>query len=256
MNERSLEAPARLRALLAATTILFAANAAQARDGDHIVIGAGAAVTPDYQGSGNYRVLPIPAIDIQEGPFFVNPRNGVGVAPIETNLVTIGASAVFVPGYRRKDVPTGIEKVSGGLGARVFATVRAAGFVTTLGATKVISGGTSGLIADASVAYPVKLTDGLTVTPTLGTSWANAKHNGRYFGVSATEAMASGLPGYEAGAGFKDVSGTLTASYRLTDRITLSATGGVTALLGDAANSPIVEKEAQPFGVVTAAYRF
>ena len=41
---------------------------------DRIVIGLGAAVTPVYQGADDYRVLPLPAIDIVEGRFFANFR--------------------------------------------------------------------------------------------------------------------------------------------------------------------------------------
>src|SRR3546814_6165484 len=65
----------------------------------------------------------------------------------------------------------------------------------------------------------------------------------RYFGIDAGEAMASGLPFYRAGSGFKDVSGVLTASYRLDAHWSLGATGGVTRLLGDAADSPLRSEE-------------
>jgi outer membrane protein len=53
----------------------------------------------------------------------------------------------------------------------------------------------------------------------------------------------------------KDVSSLLTASYRLTDRISLSATGGVTSLIGDMKDSPFVEKKTQPYGILTLTYR-
>src|SRR3546814_16040182 len=82
----------------------------------------------------------------------------------------------------------------------------------------------------------------MTVIPTIGTSWANGKHMNRYFGIDASEAIASGLPFYRAESGFKDVSGLITASYRLDSHWSLGATGGVTRLLGDAADSPLNER--------------
>lgn len=248
------QASARLAALLAVPAMAAWATTAHAQEQDHVVLGVGVAATPNYQGSEDYRILPLPAIDIKEGWFFANLRNGVGIEPINTENITIGASAVFVQGIRGKDLPAGIGKLSDAVGARVFTNIRAGGFVTTLGAVKVL-GGTKGMIADASISYPFQISSRFMLTPTVGTTWADRKYNDRYFGVTAAESLASGLPQFTTGSGFKDISGTLTASYRLTDRITLSATGSVTSLLGDMKDSPIVEKKTQPFGILTLTYR-
>src|SRR3546814_8137527 len=94
----------------------------------------------------------------------------------------------------------------------------------------------------------------MTVIPTVGTSWAKGKHMNRDFGVEAGEGMAAGLPFYRAGSGFKDVSGVITASYRLDAHWSLGATGGVTRLLGDAADSPLNERRWQPSGFMSVAY--
>jgi outer membrane protein len=101
-----------------------------------------------------------------------------------------------------------------------------------------MSGGTGGIIADASLSYPVLISSKFSLTPTVGATWANRQHNDRYFGVDNLEASASGLSPFSTGAGFKDISGTLTATYRLTDRIALSVTGGVTTLLNDMKKKP------------------
>lgn len=238
---------------IAALLVIAWATATPAQD--HVVLGTGAALTPDYQGADDFRVMPIPVIDIKKGWFFANLRNGVGVEPINTDHITFGASAVYIPGYRRRDIPDGIEKLSNGVGARIFAEVRAAGFVGTLGATKIVSGGTEGLLADISLSFPIQVSSRFTLTPTVGTIWADQKHNDRYFGVSAAESLASGLPQFEGNSGFKDISAALTASYRLTDRITFSATGGTTAMLGKLRESPLVRDRAQPFGALIFSYR-
>jgi outer membrane protein len=250
-----VEIPVRFLVLLVAPFMTVWASNARAQDRDHVVLGVGAAATPAYQGSEDYRVLPLPAIDIKEGWFFANLRNGIGVEPISTDSLTIGASAVFVQGYRKKDVPAGVDKLSDGVGARLFVNVRAHGFMATLGAVKVVSGGTKGVIADASLSYPIRVSSRFSLTPTIGTTWADRKYNDRYFGITAAESLASGLPRFAAGAGFKDVSGALTASYRLTDRIALSATGSVSSLLGAVKDSPLVEKKVQPLGLLSLTYR-
>jgi outer membrane protein len=230
-------------------------SSAPAQSQDRVVLGAGVAVTPTYQGSDDYRVLPLPAIDIKKGWFFANLRNGIGIEPIDNGVISAGLSAVFVQGYRRRDVPTGISKLSDGLGARANINLRSSGLTGTLGVTKVISGGTGGIIADASVSYSILISSKFSLTPTVGATWADRDHNDRYFGVDNLEASASGLSPFSTGAGFKDISGTLTATYRLTDRIAFSATGGVTTLLNRVSESPLVHRATQPFGMVALTYR-
>lgn len=244
---------ARRLALLSIPVMASWATAAQAQD--HVVLGIGAAAAPVRQGARDYRVIPIPAIDIKKGWFFAGLRNGIGIEPIDTGIVTIGVSAVFVQGYRSRDVPQGIAKLSDGVGARLFANVRAGGFVATLGAVKVLSGGTEGFVADASLSRPIPISSRFTLTPTIGTTWADRKYNDGYFGITAAESLASGLPQFTADAGFKDVTGALTASYRLTGRFTLSATGSVSSLLSEVKDSPLVERKTQPFGIVALTYR-
>jgi outer membrane protein len=246
---------AHLGALIFASMTSTSASTADAQEQDHIILGVGGSVAPTYQGAKNDRVLPIPAIDIKQGPFFANLRNGVGIAPISNDVVTIGASVNFMQGYRARDVPYGVYALSDGVGARIFATIRAAGFVATIGATKGVLNGTKGAIVDASVSYPIQLSSEFSLTPTFGATWADRRHNDRYFGVSPIQALTSGLPQFDTGSGVKDISGTLTASYRLTDRITLSATGGVTSLVGAMKDSPLVFNKTQPFGFLMLTYR-
>ncbi|MBW8860423.1 MAG: MipA/OmpV family protein, partial [Caulobacter sp.] len=101
----------------------------------------------------------------------------------------------------------------------------------------------------------VQVSSQFTLIPALGVTWADGKYNDRYFGVSAREAALSGLPQFTAGAGFKDASARLTATHRLTDRITLIASGGVSQLLGDVKDGPFVQKTRQPHGMVALTYR-
>lgn len=247
----------RVIAAAALLSLIFWGSAVRAQEGrDHVVIGAGAGYAPAYQGADDYRVRPLPVIDVVWGPFFANLRNGIGINAIDTDVVAVGASVAIMPGYRRKDAPDGIGKVSFGAGGRGFVSFRAAGLVATLGVTKGFAGGTKGVIADASLSYPISVSSNLTLVPAIGTTWADKKHNNRYFGVDADQSLASGLPQFRPGSGFKDASATLTAQYRLTDRISLGASGGVATLLGKVKDSPIVFHRTQPLGFLSLSYRF
>lgn len=223
---------------------------------DRVIIGIGAAAVPTYQGSDDYRTLPIPMIDIVSGPIYANLRNGVGVNVVDTPGFTFGGGVTFMPGYRRQDVPVGVDRLSVGAGARLYASFKAGGVVATLGGTQGFVGSTKGFIADASLSYPIMASPRLLVIPSVATTWADAKHNGRYFGIDTGEAFRSGLPQFRVGGGFKDVSALLTVNYRLTGRMNLSASGGVTSLLGDVKDSPLVAHATRPMGFLSLSYRF
>ncbi len=225
------------------------------RNSDHYIIGAGVAYAPAYRGADDYRVQPVPAVDLAWGPFFANFRNGLGIKVIDTDVVTVGVSVTAMPGYREEDAPEGIGKLSLGLGGRGFVSLKAAGFIATVGGTQGITGGTKGFVADASLAYPIAISSRFTLIPSIGATWADRKHNDRYFGVNEQQSLASGLPQFHAGSGFADATAGLSANYRLTDRISLGVTGAVTTLLGEVKDSPIVYHKTQPVGFLSLTYR-
>lgn len=245
-------------ALLCVFTAVSLATKAGAQDRapNRTIVGGAVIYAPAYQGGEDYRVLPFPVIDLKYGRFYASPRRGIGADLVDGDTVDVGAGVTFVPGYRRRDAPAGIGRVSGGAGARISGDVKAGMLMASLGATKVLSGDLDGALVDATLAMPFRPTDRLTVIPSLSATWADGAYTRSYFGVSASQAAASGLPAYRPGGGIKDVSAALTASYRLTDRVSLGATGSVTKLTGDARKSPIVVDPTQPSAVLSVSYRF
>lgn len=250
-----MNSPVRPTAFALALSITVSFGPAMAQTPDRTVVGVGLAQMPVYPGADDYRTLPLPVIDIVRGPFFANLRNGIGVNVVDGATVTIGGSVTFLPGYRRRDVPEGVGRLSWGAGSRLYASFRTAGLVATLGGTQGFAGGTKGFVADASLAYPVSLSRSFTLIPTISTSWASARHNDRYFGVTAHQSNASGLPEYRPGGGMHDATASFTASYRLNDRVDLNATIGATRLLGDVSDSPIVVHKLRPTGLLALSFR-
>jgi MipA family protein len=222
---------------------------------DHIVVGAGLGVVPTYQGSSDFRVLPLPAIDIRQGWFVASMFNGVGVVLDPSDNVSITGGIGFVQGYRKRDVPQGIDSLSDAAGMRFTFNLREKGMMATVGVTRSM-GVTDGTVVDASLGYPIRVGAKLTVIPSIGTSWADRRYTDGYFGVSSIEASRSGLAAFSAGAGFKDVGGGVAANYRLTPRWAVTASTRVTHLLGDAADSPIVDSRTNVSGIFAISYRF
>lgn len=236
--------------------ILPATVRAQERGQNRAVVGLAGVYAPAYQGADDYRLLPFPVIDLKYGRFFASPRRGVGANLVDGDNVDLGAGVTFVPGYRRRDAPVGIGRLSGGAGARVSADVKAGMLMASVSATKVLSGDVDGALVDASLAMPFRPSARLTLIPSVSTTWADGAYNRAYFGVSAAQSAASGLPAFRPGGGIKDVSASLAATYRLNDKVSLGATAVVTKLTGDAKDSPIVVDPTQPAAFVSVAYRF
>lgn len=225
-------------------------------DGDRFAIGVGGIYQPAYMGSDKYRFQPLPAIDIKYGRFFANFQNGIGANLIDGETVTIGAGVVMADNYRAKDVPNGIGKLKFGAGARGFVSLRQFGFEATAGVTKIFVGGTGGTVADFSLSRPIMVNERLFLNPSIGTTWGDRKNNNRYFGVNAQQSLASGLPQFRTGSGLLNAKAELGLQYRLTDHIGLGLVGGVTTLLGDVKDSPIVKKKTAPFGIGFISYQF
>ena len=244
---------------IAITTVLSVAllgSTAKAQDRDHVIVGLGAGYAPAYEGADKYRGLPLPVIDVEWGPFFAN-SNGVGFNIVDTDFVTVGTSVMFMPGYRRGDAPAGIGKLSNGAGGRAFVSLKVRGLVATVGGTRGVVGDIKGSVADASLSYPINVTPRFMLIPSIGTTWADAKYNNRYFGVDAEQSFASGLPQFVPGSGIKDASARLSMNYRLTERLNLGVSAGATTLLNKVKDSPIVfHRNAQPAGFLSISYRF
>jgi outer membrane protein len=170
---------------------------------------------------------------------------------------TVGGGIVMATdNYSRKDVPGRFNKISMGAGARGFVTVRQYGLEATAGLTQIFMGGTKGMIADFSLSRPIMVNERLFLNPSIGTRWANAKHNGRFYGVSQQQSLASGLSPFRVGSGLLDAKAELGLQYRLTDHIGIGLMGGVNTLLGDVKDSPIVRKKTAPYGIGFLSYSF
>lgn len=240
----------------AATAFPADAPEGEGGNGDHFMIGVGGAYMPKYLGSKGSRFQPLPAVDIQWGRFFVNFQDGIGAKLLDSEHFTIGAGIVLADGYRAKDVPDGVGKLSMGIGGRGFIKARHYGFEATLGLTKVLTGNTRGMLADVSLGYPIMASERLMLMPSIGTTWGDKKHNDRYFGITPSQSLASGLPYFNAKSGLLDAKIELGIHYRLSNKWTIGTIGGVSTLVGDVKDSPLVGKKTKPYGIFFVGYSF
>lgn len=86
----------------------------------------------------------------------------------------------------------------------------------------------------------------------------NADYTRTYFGISAADALRSGLAAYRPGSGFRDVGAGLNAGYYFDRHFGVIGRISANYLVGDTADSPVTDQGSrwQPLGGITLSYRF
>lgn len=258
--------------LLIVPAICLVASQARAQSGEEeagdwqVMLGAGAIYSPDFEGSDEYEVQPFPFISVEyrDLAYIRGPEIGV-------NLIRLKATEDFsikagpLARYRRDrkvkrnadlsglgDVGTAVE-----LGGALAFEYRQAWVRLSL--AKDVAGGHDGLVGEGEAGIRFNLSDTLIASASAKASWADKDYMGTYFGVTAAQAARSGLPVYRAESGLKDVGAGLSLSYMLGRNWMVTAVGGYSRLMGDAADAPLVTRYGSPDqwqGGLFIAYRF
>lgn len=206
-------------------------------------IGPGVVVAPWFEGSANYRVLPIPNLDLryQRDKFFVSARDGVGATLLD--LQGFKAGPILRYRFPRNEGDGGYLF---GMGNVPF-TVEGGGFLRYdlpyLAAKVELRrglGGSNGLVFDALIDGKLRLSDTVFLSAGPRLSVTDGTYNQAYFGVNASQSVNSGYAQYYPGAGLRSVGAGASGVWRITDNLTFVAFGSYNYLADLAANSPLV----------------
>jgi outer membrane protein len=222
-------------------------------------LGGGVWVHPRFPGGDSTYAQPLPYFDVHYGRLFLATGDGLGAYLFHTD----GAwAAVSIAPELRQRRESDEERLRG-LG-NVRRTTRAefqagyaAGCFTAKGdiATDVAHRG-QGTIVDLTLLTHYPAFGRLHVESGVAAQWANRLFNDSFYGISAAQSMASGLPEYSPGSGMDELRVFLGASFAI-DRHWL-AVGRVAAvhLTEKGSDSPIVERRNHGEIQLFAAYRF
>jgi outer membrane scaffolding protein for murein synthesis (MipA/OmpV family) len=255
-------------AVTPALALSVTAHAQERQWSGAVAIGGG--VKPDYQGSGDMEATPYFEGRVNYGPYaleFQGLNLKLNLSPIE------GWS--FGPAIdmesKRDDK---VKSVAVGKMAEIDDALEAGGFIgysrgdvfsknDKLGAELSYMTDTSdtygGAYGEAKLIYGKRINDRWSVGSSVKATYVDKKYAQTYFGVSAADALASGLPAYNLKSGVRDVSLGVKATYQLNDRWSVMALGSYKRLLGDFADSPIVKIEGSADQLLVGAaigYRF
>jgi len=228
-----------------------------------LTLGALGAIRPDYQGSDEYEPFGAPLIDLRwRDRFFLSSRDGLGVTAIKFGGFSIGPVLRYQFGRDQddNDALKGLGDVGGTVEAGVFVNWRSGPWVVNANAVQGLNGGGhKGATAYLSLGYGGRVSENWIYSFGPNVTWASDNYMQAFFGVTPEQSVRSGYRPYSAGAGFKNVGFAASLTWRVAERTAVTALAEVSQLLGDAADSPIVDQKGsatQGFAGLALSYRF
>ncbi|MBP6019361.1 MAG: MipA/OmpV family protein [Burkholderiaceae bacterium] len=225
-------------------------------------IGLGIGFIPKYEGSEDYRALPVPIINYHNGSFFISPRAGLPSMGLKTDLTDNWSAGVFLGmGLGRKADKSsrleGMDDIKFHGAAGVYTEWRPGPFSIGAAYYQALRSGYGGT-AELRATYLAWAQGNDALRLGVSTHWANGDSMKTNFGVRRHEAAASNgrLRAYSPSSGFKSASVYGTWHHQLGGNWSMVTLLGVQSLLGDAADSPIVEDKTSLFGNIGIMYSF
>lgn len=255
-------------ALGLSTVALLLSQPAQAQRASDDYFGAGAwqvggavVAMPRFEGSKNYRAIAFPfaaPAGISEGGGLVEARaaDDVRLRLLRAQGFEFGVLGGYRFGRDAGDSTklAGFADIQGGLVLGAYAGYRMGSTFLSASYHQQVTGDDTGGVVRLMAEQTMRLDARTKLVASIGTNIASQDYMRTYFGV--TPAQAGLLPAYAPSAGFKDVFAGLTASFELDRRWTLYLTGRYTRLVGDAADSPVIDTPNQLFAGAGLSYKF
>ena len=232
-------------------------------------LSAGAGLSPDYEGSDNYRPLPLVALGIKKGPYYLESRGtGLRANVLPSQMWNLGP----VVNYRFKrnnvsdDRVDDLRTVDEAWELGLFGSFRIRNSAdprysvgAELQATKDVAAGHSGWLVELSGKYRMPLAEKWQLGLGAGGTWADNNYMDTYFSVDDDNSRRSGLREFSADSGIKDVGVNANLNWAFYGNWGATFLLNYKRLLGDADDSPIVDDRGssnQFFGGALIGYRW
>jgi outer membrane scaffolding protein for murein synthesis (MipA/OmpV family) len=228
-----------------------------------VELGAAAEPRPLYDGARTYRVFGGPVIDIRYRDIaFASVGEGLGVNFLHGVNYRVGVALGYDLGRREASDLDHLEGLTSIHTAPVFklfgSYVFSKEFPLVLRAdARRFVGGAQGWTADLSAYLPLPGSSETFIMfagPSI--TFADRRHMQTLYGVSETQALASGYPVYTAHGGSNAVGFGFSATRFLSKRWLLNADMAVNRLLGSARASPITQSTVQGVLALSVAYKW
>jgi outer membrane protein len=216
-----------------------------------VMVGVGGGYTPDFEGAKRSMLSPVPIFSIRRAGSteqFRGPRDGASIALIDFGDLRAGPVGKFVGSRKANSYSelNGLGDVSTAIEIGGFVEYYPVDWFRTRVEMRQGFGGHNGVVADFSADIIVPVVQRFTVSAGPRFTWESTKATSPYFGIDAVQAMATGLPVFNARGGAHSAGAGAQLSYRLNPQWEVHSYVEYERLLGDAAASPLVAVRGSP----------
>lgn len=243
--------------------------AAGQEEGWNGYVALGAVAVPDYEGSSDYEPAPLFAGKAGYDSYYLELRG----MELRANVSPLSGwefgPVIGVRGGRddvKNDRVDRLREIDDVVEAGGFVKASLHGLVDPsdqlsfgFEVKTAISGDEDGTTLSFGPSYSFSPMERLRLGFGLSATFADSDYVDTYFGIDAADAGRSGLRAFDGEGGLKDIGMSLNASYQLSEHWGIMGFAGYTQLVGDAADSPIVDDEGsagQAIVGIGAMYRF
>jgi outer membrane scaffolding protein for murein synthesis (MipA/OmpV family) len=227
---------------------------------DRGTIGVAAIAATEYRGSDERRTLLLPVLDyLWANGWFAGVTNGVGRNFSDSQGMQYGLRVTADLGRResRAEALRGMGNIDVRPEVGGFFNYIVSRQVFLTSSLRYGSGDEgTGLVVDLGAGYFTELSPRWRVGVGTAVTYANANYMRSYFGVTTSQAAASGYPAFNPGTGARDARANAALTYEFNHRTSIMTAISMTRLLGDAEDSPLTRRTTSATGMVALSYRF
>ena len=210
-----------------------------------VMIGAEGQYSPDFEGANHSLFSPVPIFSIRRAGSvdqFRSPRDNASIALIDFGELRVGAVGKFVSSRKASSYSelSGLGDVKAAFELGGFIEYFPVSWFRVRNETREGFGGHQGVVSDFSADFIVPVTRAITVSAGPRFTLESTKAVSPYFGIDAVQAMATGLPVFDAKGGAQSAGAGAQVKYRINPQWEVHSYIEYDRLLGDAAKSPLV----------------
>lgn len=210
-----------------------------------VMIGAEGQYGPAFEGANHGLFSPVPIFSIRRAGSvdqFRSPRDNASIALIDFGDLRAGAVGKFVSSRKASNYSelNGLGDVKAAFELGGFIEYFPVDWFRLRNETREGFGGHQGVVSDFSADFIVPVTRAITFSAGPRFTWESTKAVSPYFGIDAAQAMATGLPMFDANGGAHTAGVGAQLKYRINPQWEVHSYVEYDRLLGDAAKSPLV----------------
>jgi outer membrane protein len=213
-----------------------------------VTLGLGVAAVPEYEGSEDYMAVPVPIVRVDWQSRRYAEISGTRLrVNVLSGVAKLQAGPIFNYNIGRDDIDNdrvdALRTIDNTIEGGGFATFVAGRWKTYLEFLTDVDDEHDGSVFTFRESYRQSLKNQRLLTFNFSFTYADDDYMETFFGIDADNAARSGLRTFDAEAGFKDVQVSVVFRTKLSKGWNIAYSLGYKRLLGDAADSPVVDDE-------------